>query len=81
MLPYGLVILFGSIGLVAYFDFVTRASWVAKVIVSGIFIFSLESYLGRLHAINSLVGSFLLVALSIFIIFYRIFEQARSGKE
>ncbi len=84
-MPYGLIILFGSIALIVYFDLVTEAAWVTKVIVSGFFIFSLALTLGWLHYVDSfaarVVGRFLLVAVSIFIIFYRTVQQARSGKE
>jgi hypothetical protein len=82
-MPYGLIILFGSISLIVYFDFVTEASWAAKIIVSGIFIFSLALYLGWLPYIDGrigiVIGRFLLVGVSIFIIFYRTWEQNRSG--
>lgn len=78
-MPYGLIVLFAGIALVAYFDFATEASWMTKTVVSGLFIFSLASWFGWI-AVNSLIGLFLLVALSIFIIFYRIVRQARSGK-
>ena len=83
-MPYGLIILFGSIALIIYFDLVTEASWLAKAIVSVIFFFSLALYLGWLHYIDSIaarvVGRFLLVGVSIFIIFYRTWEQNRAGK-
>jgi hypothetical protein len=78
-MPYGLIIVVASIALVAYFDFVTEASWIAKIIVSGLFVFSFASCFGWI-AVNSLIGLFLLVALSIFIIFYRACLQARSRK-
>jgi len=78
-MPYGLIVLVASVALVAYFDFATEASWITKAVVSGIFIFSFASCFGWI-AVNSLIGLFLLVALSIFIIFYRLVQQARSGK-
>jgi Ca2+/Na+ antiporter len=78
-MPYGLIVLFGSIGLVAYFDFATEASRIAKIVVSGIFVFSLAIWFGRI-AINPLVGLFLLVALSVYITFYQIWQRARTGK-
>jgi len=80
-MPYGLIVLFGSLGLVAYFDFATEASWTTKVVVSGIFIFCLASFLGWIAFVNPLIGLFLLVALSIFITFYRTWQRARSGKD
>ena len=79
IMPYGLIVLLASVALVAYFDFATEASWITKVVVSGLFVFSIASCFGWI-AVNSLVGLFLLVALSIFIIFYRTWQQARSGK-
>ncbi|MGA3267703.1 MAG: hypothetical protein ABSE16_12870 [Verrucomicrobiota bacterium] len=78
-MPYGIIVLAASVALVAYFDFATKASWLTKVVVSSLFIFSFASCLGWI-AVNSLIGLFLLVALSIFIIFYRRCQQARSGK-
>lgn len=78
-MPYGLIVLFASVALVAYFDFSTEASWITKAVVSCLFIFSLASCLGWI-AVNSLIGLFLLVALSIFIIFYRAWQQARSSR-
>ena len=79
-MPYGFIVLVASVALVAYFDFATEASWITKAVVSGIFIFSFASCFGWIAAVNSLVGLFLLVALGIFIIFYRLVQQARSGK-
>lgn len=78
-MPYGIIVLASSIALVAYFDFATEASWIAKTLVSGLFIFSFASWHGWI-AVNPLIGLFLLVAVSIFIIFYRIVQQARPGK-
>ena len=78
-MPYGLIVLVASIALVAYFDFATKARWIAKAVVSGIFLFSLASYRGWI-GVNSLIGLFLLVALSTFIIFYRAWQQARLSK-
>ena len=79
MIPYGIIVLVASIALVVYFDFATEASWIAKVVISGIFIFCMASWFGWI-AVNSLIGLFLLIALSIFIIFYRMAQQARLGK-
>ena len=70
MIPYGLIVLVASVALVVYFDFRTEASWMAKGVVSGIFIFCMLSLFGWI-AINPLIRLFLLVALSIYIIFYR----------
>jgi len=79
MIPYGIIVLVASVALVAYFDFYSKASWIAKAVVSGLFIFCFASWFGWI-ALNPLIRLFLLVALSIFIIFYRMREQARSGK-
>jgi len=73
-MPYGLIVLVASVALIAYFDFATEATWITKAVVSGIFIFSLASYRGWI-AVNSLIGLFLLVALSIFIIFYQTWHR------
>ncbi len=79
-MPYGLIVLFGSLGLVAYFDFATEASWIAKAVVSGIFVFCLASFLGWIASVSPLIGLFLLVGLSIFITLYRAWQRARQGK-
>jgi hypothetical protein len=76
-MPYGLIIVFATVALVAYFDFATDASWITKAVVSVLFIFSFASCFGWI-AVNSLIGLFSLVALSIFIIFYRALQQARG---
>jgi len=78
-MPYGFIILVASAALVAYFDFATEASWITKAVVSGLFIFCFASFFGWI-AFNSLIGLFVLVGLSIFIIFYRLWQQARSSK-
>lgn len=78
-MPYGIIVLVASIALIAYFDFASQASWLAKIVVSALFLFSFASWHGWI-AVNPLIGLFLLVAVSIFIIFYRIVQQARSGK-
>jgi hypothetical protein len=76
-MPYGMIIVVASVALVAYFDFATDASWITKAVVSGLFIFSFASCFGWI-TVNSLIGLFSLVALSIFIIFYRALQQARG---
>lgn len=78
-MPYGFIVLFGSIALVAYFDFATEASWITKAVVSGLFIFCFASFFGWI-AFNWVINLFLLVGLSLFIIFYRAWQQARSSK-
>jgi hypothetical protein len=78
-MTYGIIVLIASVALVAYFDFATEASWIAKGVVSGIFVFCFASIFGWI-AVNPLIRLFLLVGLSIFIIFYRMVQQARSGK-
>ena len=78
-MPYGFIVLIASIALVAYFDFATEARWIAKAIVSGIFIFCFASVFGWI-GINPLIGLLLLAALSIYIIFYRAWLRAQSGK-
>jgi hypothetical protein len=79
MIPYGIIVLVLSIALVAYFDFYSKASWMAKAVVSGISIFCFASWFGWI-SFNPLIRLFLLVALSIFIVFYRMVEQVRAGK-
>jgi hypothetical protein len=79
MIPYGIIVLIASVALVAYFDFATEASWIAKMVVSGLFIFCLASFFGWI-AVNPFIRLFLLPGLSIFIILYRLVQRARSGK-
>jgi hypothetical protein len=78
-MPYGFIVLIVSVGLVVWFIFATEASWIGKAVVSGLFIFSFASFFGWIH-VNPLIGTFLLVALGIFIIFYRIYQDATLGK-
>lgn len=79
LVPYGLIVSIASIALVAYFIFFTEASWVGKGVVSGLFIFSFASYSGWIP-VRPLIGLFLLVGLSISIIFYRAWQDAMTGK-
>ncbi len=79
LIPYGLIVLVTSIALVAWFDFATEASWISKGIVSVLFLLTFGPFLHRL-GVSSLVGLFLRVAISIFIIFYRMLLQAGTGK-
>lgn len=79
-MPYGFIVLFASIALVAYFDFATKASWITKAVVSGLFIFCFVSFFGWI-TFNSLINLFLLAGLSSFIIFYRTWQQAHSRKQ
>ena len=37
-MPYGFMVLVAGIALVAYFDFATKASWITKAVVSGLYI-------------------------------------------
>jgi hypothetical protein len=78
-MPYGLIILFASITLVAQFICLMEASRIAKVVVAGIFIFCMASRFGWIHC-NPIASQFLLVAVSLFIIFYRTWHQAKTGK-
>jgi hypothetical protein len=77
---YGFIVLIASVGLIIYFDFATEASAIFKAIVSGIFVFCMACFFGWIPG-GSLIGLFLLVALSIFIILYRAFQQAKSGNK
>lgn len=78
-MPYGTIALIACAVLVAYFNFSSKASWIARAVVSGLFIFCWASFYGWI-AVKPLIALFLLVALGIFIVFYRIVEQTRSGK-
>jgi hypothetical protein len=73
---YSIIVLVGSIALVAYFIFATEASFVSKAVVAGLLGFSFACF----YWIQgwSLVGLFLLVALSVFIVIYRAWQQAHS---
>jgi hypothetical protein len=76
---YGIILLIAGSGLVIYFVLATKASWIAKAVVFGLFIFSFAS-ISYWIPVNPVIGSFLLVAVGIFIIFYRIVQQARWDK-
>jgi hypothetical protein len=78
-MPYALIVVLASIALVAYFVFVTEASWITKAVVSGIFIFCMASRFGWI-ACSPLVSQFLLIALNVFILVYRTWEQAKTGQ-
>jgi hypothetical protein len=78
-MPYGLIVLFASIALVANFNFATKASLVSKTAVSGIFLLALACFLGWIPG-GSLAGLFLMVALSLFLILHRAWQRARTGK-
>lgn len=79
VMPYGLIVLIAGAALVAHFTFFAEASWISKAVVSGLGIFSFASIFGWIP-VRSLIGLFLLVALSIFIIFYRMVHDATSRK-
>ena len=66
---YTLFILIFCPFLVARFVIFTEVSGVGKGVVFGLYIFSLASYSGWIP-VNGLVGTLLMVGLSIFIIFY-----------
>lgn len=79
LIPYGLIVLIASIALVIWFDLFTEASWISKAIVSTLFLLTFGPFFHWL-GISSLVGLFLRVAISIFIIFYRTLLRAGVGK-
>jgi hypothetical protein len=74
-----LIIWIAGAALVAHFDFATEASWMTKAIVSGLALFSIATYFGWIP-VRSLVGMILLLAVSIFIIFYRMIHDTRGGR-
>jgi hypothetical protein len=78
-MPYGIIVLITGAALVLYFDFATEASWIAKAVVFGLLIFSFASIFHWIP-VNPVIGLFLLVALGIFIIFYRFVQQAGWDK-
>lgn len=78
-LPYGLIVLVAIIALVAYLDLVTDASWITKAIVTGLFLFSFAPIYKWIPTLLPL-GLFLRVALGIYIVFYRAWQEARWGK-
>lgn len=79
IMPYGYIVLIAGSALVAWFVLVTDASRIGKAVVSVLYMFSLASIFGWIR-VNSLIGIFLLVALGIFIIFYRLYQDATLGK-
>lgn len=78
-MPYGYIVLIAGSALVAWLVLVTDASRIGKAVVSALYIFSLASIFHWVP-INPLIGLFLLVALGIFIIFYRLYQDATLGK-
>ena len=79
MLPYGIIVWIAGAALVVHFTFATEASRVTKAVVSGLAIFSFATYFGWVP-VRSLAGMFLLLSVSIFIIFYRMIRDGKSGK-
>jgi hypothetical protein len=67
-MPYGLIVMIASIGLVGAYVFVAEASIWSKALVAGLL---LVSFVWR-------YGMFLQVALSIFLSFYYIYLKSRS---
>jgi hypothetical protein len=74
---YSIIVLVASVALVVYFVFATEASFISKAMVTGLFVFSFACFFW-IRA-WSLIGLFLLIALSIFIVFYRALQEARSS--
>ena len=75
-MPYSLIVLVASVGLLAYFVFATEATAASKTVVAGLYAFSFYCMF-RMHF---LVGLFLLVALNIYVLFYRVWYQAHLGE-
>ncbi|MGH7976132.1 MAG: hypothetical protein ACREDS_07310 [Limisphaerales bacterium] len=78
-MPYGFIILVGSAALAARFVFASEVSAISKGIVSGVFIFGLACCFG-LIAGWWLIGLFVLVGLSVFILIYRAVQEAGWSK-
>jgi hypothetical protein len=74
---YSMIVLVGSVALFAWFIFAAKASVVFKSGVAGLFLLSFACLFWIRR--GSLVGSFLLVALNVFIILYRTWQQAHSS--
>jgi hypothetical protein len=70
-MPYGLIVLFASIALVAAYVFVTYTPVWSKVLVVGLLFFS---FVWR-------YGLFLKVALSVFLSLYFTYLKSRSDRE
>jgi hypothetical protein len=75
--PYGYIVIVAVVALTLHFVFTTSASIAIKSIALGVLAFCLAC-LFWLHRF-SMAALFLLVALGIFISFYRIWAQARSS--
>ena len=76
---YSIIVLVGSVALIAWFDFASEASLLSKVAASAVFLLSLACCCCYwLHG-ASLTGLFMLVALSIYITLYRAYEQAHRS--
>jgi hypothetical protein len=76
---YSMIVLIASVALFAWFIFAAKAALLMKAGVSGAFAFSFYCLFWKRDW--SLAGLFLLVAVSIFIILYRVCQQARSPEK
>ena len=72
---YSIIVLVASIALFVWFIFATKAALLMKAGVSGAFAFSFFCLFWKREW--SLAGLFLLVAVNIFIVLYRVCQQAR----
>lgn len=78
-MPYGFIVLVGSAALAAWFVFASEASVITKTVVAAIFGFGLACYFGWIGGLW-LVGLFLLVGVSVFILLHRALQEARWSK-
>ena len=76
-MPYGLIVIAAVIALTVHYVFCTGASLIPKVLVIGVLGVCL-AFIYWLHRF-SLAALLLMVALGIYISFYRIYAQARSS--
>ena len=69
-MPYGFIVLVGSVALAAWFVLASEASVITKIVVSAIFGFGMVCYFNWIAG-WWIIGLFVLVGLSVFILLYR----------
>ena len=75
LMPYGFIVLVVSIALAAWFVLASEAALISKIVVAAIFGFGLACYFNWIVG-WWIVGLFVLVGLSLFVVLYRAVLEA-----
>lgn len=75
-MPYFILFLGISVGLLAFFIFATEVTFASKVVVAVLYALGFACY----FLFSFFIGLFLLVALNIYILYYVIWLHARFGE-